>query len=185
MNTNGEITRPAWSSAIAFYLATVGASVGLGSIWRFPYLAGSDGGSAFIFVFVLACLLIATPLLTAEFIVGRHSRSSPPQAAGVLATHSGLSSRWNLIGILGTLAAFLIISYYAVIAGWVMAYTWKCASGALSGLDHASVATMWRKFLASPWTLSLWHLAFVALVAIISARGVNRGLERTNRIKRS
>ena len=175
--------RPEWSSGFAFYLATVGASVGLGSIWRFPYLVGSGGGSAFIFAFVLACLLIATPLLAAEFIIGRHSRASPPRAAGVLAAESGLSQRWNLIGILGTVAGFMIVSYYAVIAGWVMAYTWKCASGALSGLSRAAVTSMWQGFLADPWALGGWHLAFVALVAVISARGVTRGLELANKIR--
>jgi NSS family neurotransmitter:Na+ symporter len=174
---------PRWSSGLAFYLATVGASVGLGSIWRFPYLVGSDGGSAFIFVFVLACLLIATPLLAAEFIIGRYARTSPPQAAGVLAAQSGLSSRWNLIGILGTVSAFMIVAYYAVIAGWVMAYTWKCASGALTGLSHAAVTSMWRGFLSDPWELGAWHLAFVALVTVISARGVSRGLEVANKIR--
>jgi neurotransmitter:Na+ symporter, NSS family len=175
--------RPAWSSGFAFYLATVGASVGLGSIWRFPYLVGSGGGSAFIFAFLLACLLIATPLLAAEFIIGRHSRASPPRAAGVLAAQSGLSQGWNLIGILGTVAGFMIVSYYAVIAGWVMAYTWKCASGRLSGLSHAAVTSMWQAFLADPWALGSWHLAFVALVALISARGVTRGLELANKIR--
>jgi neurotransmitter:Na+ symporter, NSS family len=174
---------PRWSSGLAFYLATVGASVGLGSIWRFPYLVGSSGGSAFIFVFVLSCLLIATPLLAAEFIIGRYSRTSPPQAAGMLAAQSGLSSRWNLIGILGTVSAFMIVAYYAVIAGWVMAYTWKCASGALTGLSHAAVTSMWQNFLSDPWALGAWHFAFVALVTVISARGVHRGLELANKIR--
>jgi neurotransmitter:Na+ symporter, NSS family len=174
---------PRWSSRLAFYLATVGASVGLGSIWRFPYLVGSSGGSAFIFVFALACLLIATPLLVAEFIIGRYSRTSPPQAAGVLAAQSGLSSRWNLIGILGTVSAFIIVAYYAVIAGWVMAYTWKCASGALSGLSQDAVTSMWQSFLKDPWVLGAWHFGFVALVTVISARGVVRGLEVANKIR--
>jgi len=174
---------PRWTSSIAFYLATIGASVGLGSIWRFPYLVGSSGGSAFLFVFVVACLAIATPLLAAEFIMGRYSRTSPPQAAGVLAAQTGLSARWNLIGILGTVSAFLIVAYYAVVAGWVMAYTWKCASGALSGLSHSEVAAMWRGFLQDPWALGAWHFAFVALVTVISARGVVRGLEMANKVR--
>lgn len=172
-----------WTSSVAFYLATVGASVGLGSIWRFPYLAGSSGGSAFIFVFILACLLIATPLLVGEFLIGRHSGFSPPAAAGAIATESGLSSRWNIIGVLGTVAAFLIISYYAMIAGWVMAYTWTCASGALVGLHHEQVVALWHAFLAKPVTLAAWHLAFIAGVGFISARGVNRGLELANKIR--
>jgi NSS family neurotransmitter:Na+ symporter len=174
---------PRWSSSVAFYLATVGASVGLGSIWRFPYLVGSSWGSAFLFVFVLACLLIATPLLAAEFMIGRYSRGSPPRAAGVLAAQSGLSPRWNVIGILGTVSAFMVVAYYAVVAGWVMAYSWKCASGELSGLSHAAVTSMWRSFLGDPWALGAWHFGFVALVTAISARGVVRGLEVANKIR--
>lgn len=151
--------------------------MGLGSIWRLPYLVGSNGGSAFISVFVIACLLIATPLLVAEFLIGRRARVSPPEAAGAIARESGLSTRWNAIGILGTIAAFAIISYYTVIAGWVLAYTWKVASGALAGLTRPEVASVWRAFLASPREIAAWHLAFVCLVALISARGVGRGLE--------
>src|SRR6185369_11009802 len=101
----------AWSSNLSVYLCAAGASVGLGSIWRFPYLAGTGGGSAFILIFILACVLVATPLLAAEFALGRASRLSPPEAAGAVAVAAGLSSRWNLIGILGTLAAFLLFSY--------------------------------------------------------------------------
>lgn len=168
---------PVWSSRVAFYLATVGGAVGLGSIWRMPYLVGSNGGSAFIVVFVIACLVIATPLLVAEFLIGRRARKSPPEAAGAVARESGLSTRWNVIGILGTIAAFAIISYYTVIAGWVLAYTWKCATGALVGLPRADVASLWRGFLASPLELAAWHLAFLVMVAVISARGVGRGVE--------
>lgn len=175
--------KASWSSGAAFYLATVGASVGLGSIWRFPYLAGTGGGSAFIVVFALACLLIATPLLAAEFIIGRRSGASPPEAAGILARESGLSAHWNVIGVLGTVAAFTIISYYAVIASWVMAYAWKCAAGVLVGLRHPEVAALWHAFLANPWALEGWHLGFIALVAVISAGGVNRGLELASAVR--
>ena len=175
--------RPAWSSAFGFYLATVGASVGLGSIWRFPYLAGSSGGSAFIFVFIAACVLIATPLLTAEFVLGRGSAKSPPEAAGAIALDSGRRTRWNVIGIMGTLGSFLVISYYTVIAGWVMAYTWKCATGLFVGMNHPQVAESWRGFLANPLAMGSWHLAFVACVGLISALGVNRGIELANKVR--
>src|ERR1700754_5086022 len=93
--------RAAWSSTLAVYLCTAGASVGLGSIWRFPYLAGTGGGSAFILIFILACALVATPLLVAEFSLGRASRRSPPEAAGDVATSMGRSSNWNAIGVIG------------------------------------------------------------------------------------
>jgi NSS family neurotransmitter:Na+ symporter len=172
-----------WSSQFTFYLASVGAAVGLGSIWRFPYLTGTEGGSAFVFVFILACLAIATPLLVAEFMIGRRSRRSPPEAAGEVAASFGRSSAWNVIGILGTLATYLIMSYYTVIAGWVMAYAWKCAAGELAGLSRPMLGARFHDFLSDPIRMGAWHLAFVALVAVISGRGVNRGLELANKIR--
>jgi NSS family neurotransmitter:Na+ symporter len=170
-----------WSSQIAFYLAAIGASVGLGSIWRFPYLVGTQGGSAFILVFALACLVIAIPLLSAEFLIGRRSRKNPMQAAGAVAVANGLSGRWNIIGVLGTLTAFLIISYYTVIAGWVLAYAWECANGVFQGLSNAQVEARWDAFVGNPWRIGAWHIAFLLLVGWISAKGVNRGLEVANR----
>ena len=167
----------------AFYLATVGAAVGLGSIWRLPYLVGSSGGSAFVFVFTAACVLIATPLLAAECLLGRHSRLSPPEAAGAVALKSGLTTRWNVIGVLGTIAIFAIMCSYTVVAGWVLAYTWKCASGALVGLHRPEVAGLWRTFLSRPArsrgvasgvSLSGWR---------ISARGVSRGIEAAAKVR--
>jgi len=172
-----------WSSQIAFYLAAIGASVGLGSIWRFPYLAGAHGGSAFVLVFILACLAIATPLLVAEFMLGRRSRRSPPEAAGAVAESFARSRSWNAIGVLGTLASFLIMSYYTVIAGWVLAYTWKCAVGEITGLTRPEVGEHFTTFLSNPWRLGGWHLAFLVLVTLVSARGVNRGIELANKIR--
>jgi NSS family neurotransmitter:Na+ symporter len=174
---------PLWSSAAAFYLATVGAAVGLGSIWRLPYLVGSHGGSAFVFLFTVACVLIATPLLVAEFMLGRHSRLSPPEAAGAVAVASGSSTRWNVIGVLGTVAGFLMMIPYTVVAGWVLAYTWKCGTGALVGLPREAVAALWRAFLSSPLEMGAWHLAFLALVGAISARGVSRGIEVVTKVR--
>lgn len=177
--SNGAAAR--WSSGLAFYLATIGAAVGLGSIWRFPYLVGTQGGSAFILVFVVACVAIAIPLLAAEFLIGRRARVNPSEAAGVVAVAAGRSRAWNAIGVLGTLASFMIISYYTLIAGWVLAYAWKCASGGLAGVSAAQLAGEWRDFLADPVPMAGWHLAFLALLAWISARGVAKGLEVANR----
>jgi NSS family neurotransmitter:Na+ symporter len=172
-----------WSSATAFYISAVGAAVGLGSIWRFPYLAGTSGGGAFIVIFALALFLIAVPMLVAEFAIGRQSHCSAPLAAGVVARQSGRSRRWNAIGVLGSLAAFWIVSYYTVVAGWVLAYAWKCASGAIDRQPRALITSLWQTFLASPWQMGAWHLAFLSLVALVSARGVNRGIELANRIR--
>lgn len=172
-----------WSSKLAFYLAAIGAAVGLGSIWRFPYLAGANGGSAFVFVFILACAAIATPLLVAEFVIGRRSRRNPAEAAGEVAASFGRSRGWNAIGVLGTVAIIVIMSYYTVIAGWVLAYAWKCASGELTALPRAEIGRHFHEFLASPLRVGAWHLVFIVLVGSISARGVNRGIELANKIR--
>ena len=172
-----------WSSAFTFYLGVAGAAVGLGSIWRFPYLAGTGGGSAFILVFALACLLIATPLLAAETAIGRRARRNPIEAPGAIAEQFGLTRRWNAIGILGVVTGVVILSYYAVIAGWVLAYTFKCAIGELSRAGPTGVPAMWKGFLASPLEMGAWHLAFVVLIGIISSRGLHRGFEAVNRIR--
>jgi NSS family neurotransmitter:Na+ symporter len=173
----------AWSSKFAFYLVTVGAAVGLGSIWRFPYLAGTSGGFAFIFLFVIACVFIAMPLLVAEFMIGRWSRRSPPQAAGEIAMRFGASRAWNLIGWAGTLACYLIFTYYPMIAGWVLAYTWKFASGQFAGMSQQQVGEQFSAFLANPVELASWHALFLLLVGFISTRGLQRGIEATNRIR--
>jgi neurotransmitter:Na+ symporter, NSS family len=179
-------TRPvpaAWSSNVAVYLCTAGAAVGLGSIWRFPYLAGTGGGSAFILIFVLACVLVATPLLAAEFALGRASQVSPPEAAGAIALPRGFSPRWNAIGVLGTLAAYLIFSYYTVIAAWVLAYAWKCAIGVLSAAGPQHVAAVWTEFQSRPLEVEAWHAGFMAVVIAISARGLQRGIEPANKFR--
>jgi NSS family neurotransmitter:Na+ symporter len=168
---------------LGFYLAAPGAAVGLGSIWRFPYMTGANGGSAFVFVFILACLAIATPLLVAEFMIGRRSRRNPAEGAGEVAASFGRSRRWNAIGVLGTAAAFVVMSYYTVIAGWVLAYAWKCVSGEITSLPRAAVEVQFHEFLSNPWRVGAWHLAFVVLVGGISARGVNRGIELANKIR--
>jgi NSS family neurotransmitter:Na+ symporter len=177
-------SRPAvWSSRLAVYLSTAGAAVGLGSIWRFPYLAGTGGGSAFILIFVPACVLIATPLLIAEFAIGRRSARSPPNAAGAVAADEGYGAGWNAIGIVGSVAAFLLFSYYSVIAGWVLAYAWKCAAGALTGTSPAQVRALWGDFLSNPLEVAAWHVAFVTLVVLIAGRSLNRGIEIANKIR--
>jgi len=172
-----------WSSQIAVYLGTIGAAVGLGSIWRFPYLAGTLGGGAFIAVFLLACLFIATPLLVAEYMIGRYSGLAPPAAAGAMAVSVGRSRHWNIIGQLGTAAAFLICSYYTIVAGWVVAYAWKCGSGALAGLSRPQLHGEWQDLLAHPWELMGWQVLFIGFVTYISARGLGPGIELASKIR--
>jgi neurotransmitter:Na+ symporter, NSS family len=170
-----------WSSDLAFSLSAVGAAVGLGSIWRFPYLAGAGGGFAFILVFVIACLVFGAPVLVAEIVIGRWSRRSPMQAAGEIAARCGFSRWWNVVGWTGSAAGFLIVSYYTMIAGWVLAYTWFFLSGNYARGGAVAAVGKFHAFIADSRAVSLWQLGFFALVALISARGVNRGVEWANR----
>lgn len=175
--------RSRWSSPLAAALAAIGGAVGLGSIWRFPYLAGTQGGGTFIAVFVVACLFVAAPLIVAELLIGRHRGLPPTSAAGALAVEVGASARWNVIGRLGTLTAFIIISYYTLVAGWVVAYAWKCGTGALAGLPRPVLQQEWQRFLADPAGLLAWQALFIAGVTFISARGVGRGIETASRLR--
>ena len=172
-----------WSTQLAAYLGTVGAAVGLGSIWRFPYLAGTLGGGTFIGAFVVACLVIATPLLVAEYMIGRYSGLAPSDAAGAMAVSIGRSPRWNIIGQLGTISAFLICSYYTIVAGWVVAYAWRCGTGAFAGMSRPELQNEWRHFLADPWQLMGWQVLFIGAVTFISARGLGPGIELASRIR--
>jgi neurotransmitter:Na+ symporter, NSS family len=170
-----------WSSKLAFYFVSVGAAVGLGTLWRFPYLAGQYGG-VFILVFIVVCLVITSPILAAEFMLGRGGRGSPPAAARAVAVAAQRSSRWSLTGWLGTLAIVAIMTYYAVIGGWVFAYVGTFATGELTGADAAEIGRRFQGLLAMPWTLALWHLLFLVAAVGISVAGLARGIELANKV---
>ena len=170
-----------WSSRLAFYFVSVGAAVGLGTLWRFPYLAGQYGG-LFILVFIGVCLLIAVPILAAEFMLGRGGRGSPPSAVHAVAVDAGRSRWWSVTGWLGTFAIVAIMTYYAVIGGWVFAYVGMFLDGELAGADAAGVARRFQSLLASPLTLALWHLLFLVAAVGISVAGLARGIELANKV---
>ncbi len=176
-----DLSSQRWSSGLAFSLSAIGAAVGLGSIWRFPYLAGADGGFAFIAVFVLACVVFGAPVLVGEIVIGRWSRRSPPQAAGEIAARFGFSRHWNVVGWTGSVAGFLVVSYYTMIAGWVLAYTWFFLSGNYAHGGAPAATDKFHAFIADSHAVALWQLGFFALVTLTSARGLNRGVEWANR----
>ncbi|MDH5736688.1 MAG: sodium-dependent transporter, partial [Gammaproteobacteria bacterium] len=111
-----------WSSRLMFILAATGSAVGLGNIWRFPYMAGENGGGAFVLIYLLCIALVGIPIMMAEILCGREGRQSPINTMKSLAKRSGASPLWESLGWLGALAGFVILSFYGVIAGWAMAY---------------------------------------------------------------
>jgi len=175
-------TTESWSGRLAFILASIGAAVGLGNIWKFPYTLGSSGGSAFVLVYVLAILLVATPIMLAEMIIGRHAHRSAPSAMRELALQQGGSGHWAVVGWMGLFALFLVLSFYSVIAGWTAAYLFKIGSGSMSGLSPDEVGGDFGTFLHSPGQMIVWHALFTGATVYVVSRGVRIGLERLVRI---
>ncbi|MGI9205775.1 MAG: sodium-dependent transporter [Woeseiaceae bacterium] len=171
-----------WSGRLAFILASIGAAVGLGNIWKFPYTLGSSGGSAFVLIYVIAIFLIATPIMIAEMVIGRHARASAPTALKKLGEAAGSRLKWSLLGYLGLFALFLVLSFYSVIAGWTGAYLVKVGLGGISGLSAAEVGGDFGAFLHNPAQIILWHALFTGATVFIVSRGIKVGLERVVKI---
>lgn len=171
-----------WSSRATFLLAAVGAAVGLGNIWKFPYVTGQNGGGAFVLVYLLAVAFVALPILVAEIALGRWGRQSPPNAMANVAQASGRSSSWSSVGWFGMLAAYLIATYYSVIAGWAVAYIFKNGTGDFSGQSATAVKAQFDALLASPGQLTLWHGIFMAICTLILVRGLQKGIENTVKV---
>ncbi len=166
-----------WSSSLAFVLAAAGASIGLGSIWRLPYLAGRYGGSAFLIIYVMALVVVALPLLIAELAMGRHARANPVEVIRRLAVNSGASRAWTAAAWMALLGALLVLSFYSVIAGWALAYLLRAAGGAFSGAGAAQLSAEFGRLVSEPERGLAWLTIFVVCVGIVVARGVRHGIE--------
>lgn len=168
-----------WSSRMAFIFAAVGSAVGLGNIWRFPYVAGENGGSAFILMYIAFVFLIGLPVLIAELSIGRRGGKSPIASLAAIAKESGVSPRWAWLGKLGTFGGGLgILSFYSVIAGWVMSYIIQGATGAFDGITADAAGQAMGDFTSSPATITFWHFLFTAITVIIVGKGIKGGLEK-------
>ncbi len=171
-----------WSSRLAFIFAATGSAVGLGNIWRFPYTAGEYGGGAFVLVYLLCVAAIGIPIMIAEVMLGRRGRQSPINTMRALAARQGVHPAWQLLGWMGILCGFLILSFYSVIAGWTLAYVFRAGSGQFSGIDGLGSEAIFGALTADPERLLAWHTIFMVLVVMIVARGVAGGLERAVRV---
>ena len=156
-----------WSSRLTFLLAAVGAAIGLGNIWKFPYIMGANGGSAFVLVYLLSILFVAVPILIAEIMLGRRGKQSPPHTMAIIARQEGRSKNWSIVGWLGIFAAYLIMTYYSVIAGWAMSYMFKAGGGNFENQDAAAISAEFSALLADPMQLTLWHAIFMTITMII------------------
>lgn len=167
-----------WSSRFAFILAATGSAVGLGNIWKFPYIAGENGGSAFVMVYTVCVVLMGIPIMMAETMLGRRARQNPVATMQTLTKEAGADSRWQYLAWMGILAGFLILSYYSVIAGWASAYTLKAVMGDFFASDAQKTDLMFAEFISSPIRLIFWHSFFMLATMYIVSRGIKNGLER-------
>ena len=131
MSISTQSTDGRWSSRWLFVLAAAGSAVGLGNIWKFPYIAGENGGGAFVLIYLVCVAFVGAPIMISEVMLGRKGRASPINTMRKLTQAAGASSRWTFLGWMGVLAGILILSYYAVIAGWALNYIWLTASAPL------------------------------------------------------
>lgn len=166
-----------WSSGFTFILASIGAAVGLGNIWKFPYVVGVSGGGAFVLIYLGCVLFIAIPILIAELWIGRAGGHSPPIAMANLAAGAKRPKSWSLVGYMAMLVGYLIATYYSVIAGWTLAYIFKAGSG-FGNAEQEVVAGQFDQLLANPWLLTMWHTIFIVIALFIVGRGLRNGIER-------
>lgn len=166
-----------WSSRLVFVFAVTGSAVGLGNIWKFPYIAGENGGGAFVLVYLVSVLVIGLPVMMAEILIGRRGRRNPVATMALLGEEEGSSRQWKWLGFMGVVAGSLILSYYSVIGGWTLAYVPKSFSGAFTGTSAAEVEAIYAGFTGNWQSVVIAHSAFMAITILVVARGVERGLE--------
>lgn len=171
-----------WGSRTTFILAATGSAVGLGNIWKFPYIAGENGGGAFVLMYVFFVCLIGIPIMAAEILLGRRGRANPITAMKKIIHESGNSSIWRLISWAGVLAGFLILSYYSVIAGWALEYVSTALQGGFTDLDGGAAKIAFNNLLADKATLVKWQTVFLAITTLVIIFGVNKGIEVAVRI---
>lgn len=167
-----------WSNRTVFILAATGSAVGLGNIWKFPYITGENGGGTFVLVYLLCIALIGLPIMMAEIMLGRRGKQSPVNTMISLAKDEHRNPHWVWLGWMGVLAGFLILSYYSVIAGWAMSYVFRTAGGMFLGVTGDGVNSIFTDLVSDPERLLAWHTIFMVMTMMVVARGVKNGIEK-------
>nr|MDH3087417.1 sodium-dependent transporter [Bacillus velezensis]WEY80580.1 sodium-dependent transporter [Bacillus velezensis] len=170
--------RVQWASKIGFIMAAAGSAIGLGAIWKFPYVAGTNGGGAFFLLFVLFTVLLGYPLLLGEFIFGRRSQTNAIDAYKQAAP----KSVWHLTGYVGVAACFLVLSFYSVVGGWILLYVLKAVTGSLSGLTQEQYGTVFGTVIENPIQTLIAQLVFMIMTVAVVAKGVQKGIERVSAV---
>jgi len=169
--------REGFSSGFAVFFATLGSAVGLGNIWKFPYLTGENGGAAFLIVYLLCVAFVGIPLMISEFYIGRKTRLNAVGSFEKLAP----GKPWKLIGYMGVLAAYLIMFFYSSVAGWVYSYIFKAIRGDFIGITPEIAESKFTETLTSPYAPIIWQVLFLAIVGVVIVLGVRKGIERVTK----
>ncbi|WP_417614646.1 sodium-dependent transporter [Oceanisphaera sp.] len=177
-DVGGRPSQLQWSSRLTFILAATGSAVGLGNIWKFPYVTGVHGGGAFVLVYLACILVIGLPLLMAEVMIGRRGRQNPANSMTNLAREFKVSRHWRLLGWLGVVSGFMILSFYTVVAGWGLSYIFDSAKGAFEGASSEQVGAHFGRLLADPGALIFWGTLVLLITLGVVVRGVKKGLEK-------
>jgi NSS family neurotransmitter:Na+ symporter len=171
-----------WSGRVGFIAAAIASAVGLGSIWKFPYEVGANGGAAFVVFYIAGLALAVVPLLLAEFAIGRRGGADAATSIARVAAAHGAGRGWMWAGVLGVVCGALVLSFYSVIGGWTLAYTMSTAAAGLPGADAQAVQARYDALLASPGRMIAYHAVFLAAAAAVVARGVSRGIEAASMV---
>jgi NSS family neurotransmitter:Na+ symporter len=181
MTAKSIAAHPVWART-TFILAATGSAVGLGNIWKFPYVAGQNGGGAFVLVYLFCVFLICLPVFMAEAMIGRNAEKNPVDAMAIASIQSGRSVWWKLVAVMGVMTGFLILTYYSVVAGWSLDYMFASLMGAFNGISSAEAGQYFDNLVGSFRTEVIWHSLFMLITTVIIAGGVNAGLEKALRI---
>ncbi len=166
-----------WSSGTAFVLATIGAAVGLGNLWRFPFMAGQNGGGAFVLIYIGFVVFLSVPIIAAELAIGRRGQGSPISTMRNLTSEAGASFSWHAIGWLSIAVPLIGLSFYSVVAGWSIDYIVQATMNAFSQFSGADSESAFNEMLSSPLRLLFFHTLFLTTAVFIVARGIGNGIE--------
>ena len=171
-------SRGSWGSRVGFILAAAGSAIGLGNIWRFPYITGKNGGALFVLIYIGAVLALGLPVMLAEFSLGRATSKNPVGAFQAIRP----GTQWHYTGFLGVITGVMILSFYSVVAGWTLGYCYKSLSGQFTRISKGQAAAIFQSFIANPGLQILLLAVFMLLTIFIVSKGVSAGLEKYSKI---
>ena len=167
--------RGQWATALGFAMAAAGAAIGLGNVWKFPYLAAKFGGGTFLFAYIIILLVLGMPILVAEIVLGRRGKLNP---VGTYAKLSNGSKWWKFVGLIAVSVNFIVLSYYSVVGGWIVNYMLKYIAGGVKG----DIPGYFVGFITNPVTPLFWHGLFMAVTIFIVIKGISGGIEKASKI---